>query len=107
MLGQRGRQYMECGIMGYSPSLRETSRKTLCGVEGSVGGISSACRLSSAICRCDVCVRLRKKKLKNHFTALVTSDLDVWVNKLKHGSASFLRIVCWQTQLLTKRYILR
>lgn len=83
--------------MGYSPSLRETSRKTLRGIEGSGGGISSVCRLSSAICRCDVCIRLSNVLLKNHFTASVTSDLDVWVDKLKHGSASFLVLVCWQT----------
>lgn len=79
--------------MGYSPSLAETSRKTLRGDEGSGGGISSVCRLSSAICRCDVCVRLRN----HHLTASVTSDLDVWVDKLKHRSVSFLRLVCWKT----------
>lgn len=89
---------MEWGIMGYRPSLRETSRKTLRGVEGSGGGISSVCRLSSAICTFDVEVTLRTVLLMNHFTTSVTSDLDVWVDKLKHGSPSFLRLVCWQTE---------
>lgn len=35
--------------MGYRPSLRETSRKILRGVEGSGGGSSRVCRLSSPI----------------------------------------------------------
>lgn len=51
MPGHRGRQYMEWGIMGYSPSLSETSKKTLRGVEGSGGGTSRVCKLSSAIWR--------------------------------------------------------
>lgn len=83
--------------MGYRPSLRETSRKTLRGVEVSGEGISSVCRLSSAICTFDIEVTLRNVLLKNHFTTSVTSDLDVWVDKLKHGSPSILRLVCWQT----------
>lgn len=49
MPGQSGRQYMEWGIMGYSPSLSKTSKKTLRGVEGSGGGTSRVCKLSSAI----------------------------------------------------------
>lgn len=49
--GHSGRQYKEWGIMGYSPSLPEISKKTLRGVEGSGGGTSSACKLSSAIWR--------------------------------------------------------
>lgn len=49
MPGHRGRQYMECGIMGYSPSLRETSKNTLRGLAGSGGGTSRVCKLSSAI----------------------------------------------------------
>lgn len=75
--------------MGYRPSLRETSRKTLRGEEGSGGGSSRVCRLSSPIweekdqVRGVAATAGEKLRLLN-----ADSYLHVRVDELKHRSVS-------------------
>lgn len=80
--------------MGYRPSLRETSRKTLQGADGSGGGSSRVCRLSSPIWRetdevrgvaATAAVKLRFQNKDFH--------LHVRVDELKHRSVSRQRLV--------------
>lgn len=115
MPGHSGRQYMEWGIMGYSPSLSETSKKTLRGVEGSGGGTSRVCKLSSAIWRQQDFIQLKGLIPTNTISSLfilksgltiridteIYSHLDVWVHKLKHRSTSSYWLVWWHTEIKT------
>ena len=109
MPGHRGRQYMEWGIMGYSPSLSETSKKTLWGVEGSGGGTSRVCRLSSAIWWHHHLMRLwtlNNNQPRMEPEAHICSHLDVWVHELKHRGTSSHRLLLWIIKTKTA-YIIR
>lgn len=80
--------------MGYRPSLRETSRKTLRGAEGSSGGSSRVCRLSSPIWEETDEVRgvAGTAAAKLHFQKK-GFYLHVRVDELKHRSVSRQRLV--------------
>lgn len=82
--------------MGYRPSLRETSKKTLQGAEGSGGGTSRVCRLSSPIWGGRGVAsgeRCRSGNSRSFGFLKTDSYLYVWVDKLKHRSDSGQRLV--------------
>lgn len=80
--------------MGYRPSLRETSKNTLQGAEGSGGGTSRVCRLSSPIWG-GVGSGERCYSSNSHSFGFLKTDsyLYIWIDKLKHRSDSGQRLV--------------
>lgn len=80
--------------MGYRPSLRETSRKTLRGAVGSSGGSSRVCRLSSPIW--EETTEVRGVAATTAVTLQFLNKvfyLHVRVDELKHRSESRQRLV--------------